>query len=121
MALVGAVPLRINNRPAITVTDFNYDFAGTNNVRLGGYGAIGTQKSGRKGSGSFKMIPRQETGPEFDLAVFFVEFVVAFPIGTKRYQLLGCEADKESLSIQQESGATEYNISFTFTDRKQTK
>jgi len=121
MPLVGTVPVRISNRPAVTVTDMSYDFAGTNNVRLGGYGPIGTSKSGRKGTGSFKMVPRQETGPEFDLALFFEEFTVAFPVGTKRYQLLGCESDKESLSVQQEAGNTEFTISFTFTLRKQTK
>lgn len=121
MPLVGTVPIRISSRPAVTVTDFSYDWSGSNNVRVGGYGPFGTSKSPRKGTGSFKMVPRQETGVEFNLDAFLYEFNISFPMGLNRYSLIGCEADKESLSVQQENGNTEYTISFTFTQRKQTR
>jgi hypothetical protein len=122
MALVGAVPLRVNNRPAVSVTDFNVDFDRPGQIKVGGYGTIGTATGGAvTGTGSFKMAPRQENGLEFPLAELLQPFTLNFPLGTQRFAILGCTLTRGSVSVAQKEGNTDAPIQFIFEEIKQTR
>ena len=123
MALVGTISLRINNRPAVTVTDFNYDHDTPTQNHAGGYGPIDTAQGVGTGTFSFKARARQETGLEFnpltDLAGS--ENVIVFPVGSMRFALLGAAVNKHSMSVQQQQGNTEFSVSGTYRQFKQTR
>jgi hypothetical protein len=121
MPLVGTVPVKINSRFAVTLTDFNYDYDRPTQIKAGAAGNIDTATGISQGSGSFKMAIRQDTGLEFSLATLAAEFSINFPLGPNRFALLGCVASKEALSVQQQQGNTEFTINFTFRERKQVR
>lgn len=122
MALVGSVPLKINNRNAVTVTDFNVNFTRPGQVKVGGFGAFGSSEGGAvTGTGSFKQGPRMEGGMEFPLAELLRPFTLNFPLGTQRFAILGCKLTEGSIAVAQKEGNTDVPITFLFEDIKQTK
>ncbi len=121
MALVGTVAARINNRPAVTVTDFNDSLDRPGQIKAGGYGVIGTSEGVETGSGSFKMAVRQENGMEFPIDELRRPFTMNFPLGTQRFALLGCKYTRLDTSVQQKEGNTEVSISFIYEQKKQTR
>jgi len=122
MALVGSVPVRINNRPATTVTDFEINFDRPGQVKVGGFGVIGSSEGPAiTGSGNFKMAPRQENGLEFPLAELLKPFVINFPLGPQRFAALGCKLVNGKIAVQQKEGNTDVPIQFIFEDFKQSK
>lgn len=119
MPLVGTVPIRWDNRPAITVTDFNYDFDAPTQVKAGGYGPIDTAQGVGTGTFSFKMAVRQETGPELPLeSLIGQDHVINLPLGPKRYALTGVRVSKHALSVAQQQGNTDISINGSFREFK---
>lgn len=121
MGLVGSVPARFNNRPATTVTDFDIGIDRPGQVKAGGYGVIGTSEgveTGGSGS-SFNIAIRQENGLEFDLETLRRPFTMAFPLGPRRYVLLGCKMTSMKLAVQQKEGNTTWSVNFIFEQMKQ--
>ena len=121
MGLVGSVPARINNRPAVTVTDFSESLDRPGQVKSGGYGPIDTSEGVETGSGSFKLAARQENGYEFPLDELRKPFTVNYPVGPMRFALLGCKYTRFDVTVQQGTGNFEANVSFIYTQKKQTK
>lgn len=122
MALVGSVPVKINNRNGVSITDFNVDFDRPGQVKVGGFGVIGSSEGGAvTGTGSFKMAPRQENGLEFPLAELLLPFSMNFPLGTQRFAILGCKLTRGSISVAQKEGNTDAPIQFLFESIKQTR
>lgn len=122
MPLVGTVRVKINNRPAVTVMAFSYDITRPTQVKSGGYGPIGTATGIATGTGSFRLAPRMENGLEFDIEELGREFSMTFDLGVmNRYALLGCVADRRSLSVDQGAGNTEVSVNFTFREEKQVR
>lgn len=119
MALVGTVPVKVNGRHAVTLTDFSYDLDRPVTVKSGAFGPIDTAiGSGTGGSFSFKLAIRQENGVEFTIDTLFSEFSIDFPLGPNRYKLLGCNTSKEALSVQQAQGNADFSINGSFRVRK---
>lgn len=121
MALVGTVAVRFNGRPAVTITGFEYGADRPATVAAGGYGIIGTGTGVEKGSGSFKIRPRQETGIEFPLDTLRAPFSMAFPLGIHRFALLRCTMTSLRGTNEQESGNNEVAIQFVYEELKQVK
>lgn len=120
MALVGTVPVRFNNRAAITITEFNITLDRPGQIKAGGYGVIDSSEGVETGSGSFKLAPRQETGLEFPIDVLRLPFTMNFPLGTQRFAVLGCKMTQMALTNQQKEGNTEWAVTFIFASLKQT-
>lgn len=122
MPLVGSVPLRVNNRPAVTVTDFNIDADRPGQIKVGGYGVIGSSEGPAiTGTGSFKLAPKLENGLEFPLGELLKPFTLNFPLGPNRFAVLGCKLTKLSVAVAQQAGNTDVPVQFIFEDFKQTK
>lgn len=122
MSLTGPIPVRVNGRPAISITDFDIGVDRPGQVVAGGYGVIGTSQGVETGSGSFKIRPRQESGLEFPIDVLRAPFSMAFPLGlAQRYGVLSCSMTSMRLSNQQQGGNNEWTVSFNFEQLAQTK
>lgn len=121
MALVGTVAVRLNNRPAVTITEFNETVDRPGQIKAGGYGVIDASQGVETGSGSFKLAPRQENGLEFPIDVLRQIFSMNYPLGNQRFVLLGCQMTQMTLTNQQKEGNTEYAVSFIYQQKKQTQ
>lgn len=113
--IAGAVPIRINSKYAITVTNFQRDKNTNTKVHRGAFGNFGTsQAPGDDISGSFKVsIPK--AGFEFVWADEFGgagggNIVAEFPnqLGFTAVKLSG-----DSLNVDQAMGNTEQTIKWT--------
>lgn len=121
MALVGTVPVRFNNRAAVTITSFSESLDRPGQVKSGGYGPIDSSQGIETGTGSFKVAIRQETGPEFDIDVLRLPFTMSYPLGPRRYSILGCKYTKIDMTNEQATGNTEWSVSFLYTQKVKTK
>jgi hypothetical protein len=112
--ITGAVPIRINGKYAITVTNFQRDKNTGTKVHTGAFGNFGTSQAPEgQISGSFKVsIPK--TGFEFIWANEFGgsggSIVAEFPnkLGFTSVKLSG-----DSLTVDQAQGNTEQTIRWT--------
>jgi hypothetical protein len=121
MALVGTVAIRINNRPAVTATDFSESLDRPGQVKAGGYGPIGTSEGVETGSGSFKFRPRTENGMEFPIDELRRPFTVNYPLGTQRFALLNCKYTRLDVNVQQQTGDVEVSVAYVYEQKKQTR
>ncbi len=121
MAVVGAITVRFNGRPAVTVTDFDDGVDRPAQVKAGGYGVIGTSTGVETGQGTFTMAPRQENGIEFPIDVLRQPFTMNYPMGTQRFALIGCTMTSMKRSTKQKEGDTSFVVSFVYEALKQTQ
>lgn len=121
MSLVGTVPVRFNNRAAVTITEFDDGVDRPGHVEAGGYGVIGTATGVETGSGSFKIAPRQENGLEFPIDILRKQFAMNYPLGTHRFSLLKCTMTSMRHSTQQKEGNTTWTVQFIYEELKQTQ
>lgn len=119
MDVVGPVPVKINGRFAITVTDFSARAATPTKVHAGAFGNFGiSQGSIRNLTGSFKVsIPK--AGFEFDFAAEFggdggrIVAEIA-PGAFKGYRFV--KISEEDLQVMQSEGSTSWTVNWTAQD-----
>lgn len=117
MDITGAVPVRVNGKYSITITNFSRDKSTPTKVHRGAFGNFGTsQAPGADITGSFKVsVPK--TGFEFNWAQEFggTGGSIVLDLPTK-IGLTSVKLSKDSLAVDQAQGNTEQTINFTAQD-----
>jgi hypothetical protein len=114
MEIVGPVPLKVNGKYAITVTNFNRKRAQNSKQHAGAFGVFGiSQSAAVLVSGSFKVsIPK--TGFEFQFANEFAgdggTLVAEIPGSPLGYS--GVKINEDDLSVDQAQGLTEMTLNW---------
>jgi hypothetical protein len=114
MELVGPVPIKVNGRYAITVTNFNVKKSQATKTHSGAFGVFGVSQSAAVMiSGSFKVsVPK--SGFEFNFASEFAgdggSIVVQLPGDRLGYS--GVKINEDDLSIDQVQGVTDRTLNF---------
>lgn len=117
-ALVGQVPVELNNVPHSTITKCSAKGQQQVSNKYGAYGYIGASKGQAKGTFSLNLaVPK--TGLEADFQALDGDdgFTITYQLGTMRYMLLNCHWNDDSFDNDPESGNTEYTVSGTFGKR----
>jgi hypothetical protein len=113
MEVVGPVPIKINGRYAITVTNFSTKKSRNTKQHAGAFGVFGISQGAELVSGSFKVsIPK--TGLEFQFATEFAgdggTIVAEIPGGRLGYNAV--KINEDDLSVDQAQGVTEKTINW---------
>jgi hypothetical protein len=114
MEITGPVPIKVNGRYAITVTNFSVKKAQNTKQHAGAFGVFGiSQGAAVLVSGSFKVsIPK--TGFEFQFATEFSGDggTIVAEIPGNRLGYNGVKINEDDLSVDQAQGLTEKTINW---------
>lgn len=118
MALVGQVPVELNNVPYATITKVNIKGQQPTVDKGGPFGYIGTAKGRARGGFSLQLaVPK--TGLEADFQALDGDegFTITYSLGSQRWMLTNCHWNEDGIDNDPDAGNTDYSVSGTFGKR----
>ncbi len=120
MALVGQIPVEINNSPVVSIVKFDAKNSKQTNNRYGAYGFIGASRGQAHGSWNATLaVPKTGSEVAWDAIDTEDGFTITYSEGSNRYMLLYCHLNDDGISNDPDAGSSDKSVSGTYGKRVQ--